>query len=167
VTDWTPACAFTKRFWAGCVVLLLSAMFATVTLLSANDARRLAATHVQVTPTVLDNRIVTSNAADDGAETHYVTYTFTRDDVVIKMSAACQRIFSTPTPSKPHGISRCTPTTRNIKVHPDHPRIHDLYAGQTRSTAWGHFLLSVLMAAFGAWFGFSNGNWAALSARIS
>ena len=65
-------------------MLLLSAMFATVTLLSANDARRLAATHVQVTATVLDNRIVTSNAADDGAETHYVTYTFTRGDVVIK-----------------------------------------------------------------------------------
>jgi hypothetical protein len=158
VTDWTPACAFTKRFWAGCVVLLLSAMFATVTLLSANDARRLAATHVQITATVLDNRIVTSNAADDGAETHYVTYTFTRGDVVIKNERGVPEDFFDTHP---------VGTAWNIKVHPDHPRIHDLYAGQTRSTAWGHLLLSVLMAAFGAWFGFSNGNWAALRARIS
>lgn len=94
-------------------MLLLSAMFATVTLLSANDARRLAATHVQVTATVLDNRIVTSNAADDGAETHYVTYTFTRGDVVIKNERGVpEDFFDTPPPSEPHGISRCTPTTR-------------------------------------------------------
>ncbi|MDC1380799.1 hypothetical protein N8315_05015 [Octadecabacter sp.] len=114
-----------------------------------NDARRLAATHVQVTTTVLDNRIVTSNAADDGAETHYVTYTCTR--------GVPEDFFDT------HPVG----TAWNIKVHPDHPRIHDLYAGQTRSTAWGHLLLSVLMAAFGAWFGFSDGNWAALRARTS
>ncbi|MDB4052962.1 hypothetical protein N9499_03310 [Octadecabacter sp.] len=158
MTDWTPAYAYRRASLADKSVTVANMAESNSTTHPAQNRLVKAATHVQVTATVLDNRIVTSTAVEDGAETHYVADTFTRDDVVIKNERGVPEDFFDTHP---------VGTAWNIKVHPDHPRIHVLYAGQTRSTAWGHLLLSVLMAAFGAWFDFSDGNWAALRARTS
>ncbi|MCF2872813.1 DUF3592 domain-containing protein [Octadecabacter sp. G9-8] len=155
--DWAAQFTFTKRFWLGCAILFMSAVFATVTVISAGDARRLARHNIEIPATVLDHRFIAQNSARDGKGTHFITYSFTWNNQTIANERAVPQNFHN---SHPVGHSWM------IRIHPDAPRIHDLYDGQTRTTAWGHLAISLLMGLFGLFFGLSNGNLAALRARM-
>lgn len=154
--DWTPQFQFTKRFWVGCAVLLLSVIFLVVTLFKANDARTLAATPVTAQATVLEIRETDPTFGTNGNPDFHITYQFAFADQILRMERKV-----------PDGFARSHPVGTNwpIRVHQNDASIHDLYGGETRNTALGYLAITVLLAGFGAVLMLSGGNLAALRAR--
>jgi hypothetical protein len=124
---------------------------------TANDARRLADLNIETTATVLGNRFVAPSVDDNGDGSHFITYSFDWDGAVItKERNVPKDIFET------HPVGHNWP----IRVHPDEPRIHDLYDGETRANAWGNLVVSLLTGVLGVFLGLSNGNLTALRSRL-
>lgn len=154
--DWTPQFRFSKRFWVGCAVLLLSVSFAVLAGLKARDAKALSASPIFVEATVIEARQTTPTDASEDS-TQKITYQFVYSDQFLTFERSVPIDFFQ---THPEG------TTWTIRTHLSDPSIHDLYEGETRKTAFGFVAASVFMALIGAVFMLAGGNLSALRARF-
>lgn len=156
-TDWTPQFAFTKRFWVGCVTMLVATSFLVIAIVTALDARALAQNPRTLTATVVDTHEVGSSFGAASDPKFKITYQFRFDDQALRMTRTVPEAFF-----RAHPID----ATWDIQVHSTDPSIHDLYAGETRSRAWGFIAVFAILAGIGAAFALSAGNLNALRARL-
>ncbi len=134
--------------------MLLSVNFLVVTAFQSNDTRALARNAMPMTATVFDAR----EAGTPDNPSFLLSYQFKPDGQIVTNERPVPRAFC---------LNHPTGTTWDIQVHPDDTGIHDLYAGETRATAWGFLLVSLLMAAFGLTLALSNGTLAAIRAMMN
>ena len=158
MSDHPQSYSFAKRFWVGSISLFLSAVFLSATLWATNDARRLDAQSVEGLARVVSSRFVAANSARYGDGAYFITYAFQWDRQSIVNERDVPEDFYD---SHPVG------TSWTIRIHPDAPRIHDLYPRETRTTAAGHLIVSTLSVLFGLWLVLSNGNLTVLRARLA
>ena len=157
MTNWAPRLNINKRFWIGCAITLLSFSFFVVTLLQAQDAYSLARYGVPVQATVIDTRIVESANSEANNPKFHLTYSYASNDQP-----------RTHERSVPEPFFRAHPigTVWDITVHPDDLSRHDLFDGQTRTTAWGFLAASLFLAVLGISLALSRGNLAVLKSHL-
>ena len=157
MTDWSPAPSFTRRFWIGSAIVLLSVVFLAVSAVQWANARALAAHSITVTALVTETRVATNTSGTSRGKTHYVSYEFEHGGTVQSFER-----------SVPATLFETFPTGRSfpLRVHPKIPRIHDLYPGETGAQIPGFIVVSLLTLAFGLGLVLSKGNLAALRARF-
>ena len=85
-TDWTPQFAFTKRFWVGCVTMLVATSFLVIAIVTALDARALAQNPRTLTATVVDTHEVGSSFGAASDPKFKITYQFRFDDQALRMT---------------------------------------------------------------------------------
>jgi hypothetical protein len=155
--SWTPKMNFTKRFWIGCAITLLSFSFFVVMLLQVYDARSLTRDGVPAQATVIDTRIVENAPSGTNTDKFHLTYRYPSNGQTRTHERSVPETFFNTHP---------TGTVWTITVHPDDTSRHDLFEGQTRTTAWSSLVASLLLAVFGISLALSSGNLTALKQRL-
>ncbi|SMX31528.1 DUF3592 domain-containing protein [Octadecabacter ascidiaceicola] len=156
MTDWTPRFDFNRRFWAGCVIALLSFSFLVVSILHSRETYKLSREGIQIEATVTDARTVTSNT--EGSPKHVLTYTFNNNGQTQTNERVVPEHFFQTHPSG---------TIWTITALPDDTTRHQLYDGEKRETAIGALIFSALMTLFGTLLALSGPNLNALRHRLT